>query len=170
LAEYATAYYNTHLRGGEGHLEVGKNVMVAKERHAHMVISLKPFGCMPSTMSDGVQSKVVADYKGAIYIPIETSGDGEVNVKSRVQMKLFEAKARARDELAEVLAANKVTLEQVRDYAGKHPWCTNPMRRLPAHHWTGTTARFVAGVSRRRTMPLRWLGLARRRPSQTHNP
>jgi predicted nucleotide-binding protein (sugar kinase/HSP70/actin superfamily) len=170
LAEYAQAYYNTHLRGGEGHLEVGKNVMVAKERHAHMVISLKPFGCMPSTMSDGVQSKVVADYKGAIYIPIETSGDGEVNVKSRVQMKLFEAKVRAREELAEVLSANNMTLDQVRDYAGKHPGRTNPMRRLPGHHWTGTTARFVASASRRRMMPLRWLGLARRNRSQTQNP
>tara|TARA_B100000315_G_scaffold214747_1_gene213495 strand:- start:337 stop:1929 length:1593 start_codon:yes stop_codon:yes gene_type:complete len=166
LAEYAQAYYNTHLRGGEGHLEVGKNVMVAKERHAHMVISLKPFGCMPSTMSDGVQSKVVADYKGAIYIPIETSGDGEVNVKSRVQMKLFEAKVRAREELVEVLAANNATLDQVRDYAAKHPAYTDPMRRLPGHHWTGTAARFVASVAGRRTKPFRRLGLARRRPSQ----
>ena len=169
LAEYAHAYYNTHLRGGEGHLEVGKNVMVAKERHAHMVISLKPFGCMPSTMSDGVQSKVVADYKSAIYIPIETSGDGEVNVKSRVQMKLFEAKVRAREEMAEVLAANEVTIEQVRDYAVKHPKYTGSMRVLPGHHWTGTAAKFVADVSRRRKMPLRRLRFARRSPSQTQN-
>ena len=86
LAEYAEAYYNTHLKGGEGHLEIGKNIMATKEKQANMVVSLKPFGCMPSIMSDGAQSRVVADFKDAIYIPIETSGDGEVNVKSRVQM------------------------------------------------------------------------------------
>ena len=61
--------------------------MATRDKHAHMVISLKPFGCMPSTMSDGVQSKVVADYQDAIFLPVETSGDGEVNVRSRVQMK-----------------------------------------------------------------------------------
>jgi predicted nucleotide-binding protein (sugar kinase/HSP70/actin superfamily) len=167
LAEYATAYYNTHLGGGEGHLEIGKNVMATKDKHAHLVISLKPFGCMPSTMSDGVQSRVVADFKDAIYLPIETSGDGEVNVKSRVQMKLYEAKARAREEMAEVLEANNVTLEQVRDYVARHPRYANPMRKLPLHQGIGTAARFVAAVSRPRIIPLRQLGLARRRRSRT---
>ena len=46
---------------------------------AHMVLSLKPFGCMPSTQSDGAQSAVVNLYKDMIYLPIETSGEGEIN-------------------------------------------------------------------------------------------
>ena len=147
LAEYAKAYYNTHLKGGEGHLEIGKNIMVAKEKHAQMVISLKPFGCMPSTMSDGVQSKVVADYKDAIYIPIETSGDGEVNVKSRVQMKLYEAKMKAREEFKEVLEEHHVTLEQVKDYVDRHPKYSNSMWKVPQHHAISTAANLVAEVA-----------------------
>jgi predicted CoA-substrate-specific enzyme activase len=148
LADYAADYYNTYIGGGEGHLEIGKNVMVNKEKHAHMVLSLKPFGCMPSTMSDGVQSRVVADYKDAIYIPIETSGDGEISAKSRVQMKLYEAKMRARQEFAEALKAHDVTLDQVSDYVAKHPRYTNPMRKLPQHHGIGTAANLVAALAR----------------------
>ena len=147
LAEYAKGYYNTHLKGGEGHLEIGKNIMVAKEKHAQMVVSLKPFGCMPSTMSDGVQSKVVADYKDAIYIPIETSGDGEVNVKSRVQMKLYEAKMKARQEFKEVLEEHHVTLEQVKEYVAKHPKYSNSMWKVPQHHGISTAANLVAEVA-----------------------
>ena len=147
LAEYAKAYYNTHLKGGEGHLEIGKNIMSVEDKHAQMVVSLKPFGCMPSTMSDGVQSKVVADYKDAIYIPIETSGDGEVNVKSRVQMKLYEAKMKARQEFKEVLEEHNVTLEQVRAYVAKHPKYSRSMRKLPHHHGISTAANLVAEVA-----------------------
>ena len=44
-----------------------------------MVLSLKPFGCMPSTQSDGAQSAVVSNYKEMIYLPVETSGEGEIN-------------------------------------------------------------------------------------------
>ncbi len=149
LAEYAKAYYNTHLRGGEGHLEISKNIMAAKDGHANMVISLKPFGCMPSTMSDGVQSLVVANYKDAIYLPVETSGDGEVSVKSRVQMKLYEAKLKARQELADTLKAKGATLEQVREYVAKHPKYAKAMQRLPRHGPITTAGRFVSTVAGR---------------------
>ena len=149
LDAYAAEYYETHLRGGEGHLEVGKNVMVTKERHAHMVVSLKPFGCMPSTMSDGVQSKVVSDYKDAIFLPIETSGDGEVSVKSRVQMKLYEAKMRARAEIDDLLAERDITIEQVRDYASRHRKWRNPMRKPRENHKAGisTAAQFISALA-----------------------
>ena len=147
LAEYARAYYNTHLKGGEGHLEIGKNIMAVKDKHAQMVISLKPFGCMPSTMSDGVQSRVVADYKDAIYIPIETSGDGEVNVRSRAQMKLYEAKMRAREEIKNVLEEHHVSLEQVKDYVAKHPKYSNAMLKVAHHHGISTTANLVGMVA-----------------------
>ena len=53
-----------------------------------MVLALKPFGCMPSSQSDGVQSAVINKYKDMIFLPIETSGEGEVNAHSRVQMAL----------------------------------------------------------------------------------
>ena len=38
-----------------------------------MVLSLKPFGCMPSTQSDGVQAAVIAHFPDMIFLPIETS-------------------------------------------------------------------------------------------------
>ncbi len=64
----------------------------------HMVLSLKPFGCMPSTQSDGAQSAVVNKFKDMIFLPIETSGEGEINAHSRVQMALGEAKNKAKKE------------------------------------------------------------------------
>jgi predicted nucleotide-binding protein (sugar kinase/HSP70/actin superfamily) len=147
LVEYSRAYYNTHLGGGEGHLEVGKNVMATKDKHAHMVVSLKPFGCMPSTMSDGVQSRVVSDYKDAIFLPVETSGDSEVNVKSRVQMKLYEAKMKTRQEFADVLEAHNVTVDQVREYAQKHPKYRESLLKLPHHHGISKASNLVAEVA-----------------------
>src|SRR3954471_23720799 len=64
-----------------------------------MVISIKPFGCMPSSgVSDGVQSLITARYPEAIFTAIETTGDGEVNVQSRIQMDLFKARKKAEEE------------------------------------------------------------------------
>ena len=117
--------------GGEGHLEIGK----------------KPFGCMPSTMSDGVQSRVVSDYKDSIYIPIETSGDGEVNVKSRVQMKLYEAKVKTRQEMADVLEKHDVTVEQVKEYIASHPKYVSGMFKQSHHHGISTAANFIGEVA-----------------------
>ena len=76
-----------------------------------MVLSVKPFGCMPSTQSDGAQVKVLSDYPESIFISVETSGDGEVNVKSRIQMKLFEAKKAAEREFEELLERLNVSRE-----------------------------------------------------------
>src|SRR5262249_39583583 len=99
-ADPARNFYNNHLRGGEGHMEVGKLILNVSHKKATMTLSVKPFGCMPSSgVSDGVQSFVTEKWPGAIFLPIETSGDGAVNVYSRVQMMLFKARAAARAEL-----------------------------------------------------------------------
>ncbi|RUM90580.1 MAG: hypothetical protein DSZ26_02885 [Thermovibrio sp.] len=103
LAELAKPYFDYFVVGGEGHLEVGKHVYSIIHKKAHMVLSVKPFGCMPSTQSDGAQTRVLSDYPESIFISVETSGDSEVNVKSRVQMKLFEAKRVAEREFYELL-------------------------------------------------------------------
>ena len=100
LARYAHDYYNTRITGGEAFLEVAKTIDAVRRRKAHMVISIKPFGCMPSTQSDGVQVKVLADHPEALFVSVETSGDSEVHVKSRVQMILREARERAHLEFA----------------------------------------------------------------------
>lgn len=102
LAKYAEDYYNPRIDGGEAHLEVAKTIATVRKRRAHMVVSVKPFGCMPSTQSDGVQVKVLADHPDALFVSVETSGDSEVHVKSRIEMVLSEAKAKAQEEFEEV--------------------------------------------------------------------
>ena len=82
---------------------MAKNIYYTVHKKAHMVLSLKPFGCMPSSQSDGVQSAVMNHFKDMIFLPIETSGEGEVNAHSRVQMALGEAKAKARREFEQAL-------------------------------------------------------------------
>src|SRR5678815_5689887 len=121
LADLAQPYYHRFARGGEGHLEVAKNIYYTNKKIAHMVLSLKPFGCMPSSQSDGAQSAVVSQYKDMIYLPVETSGEGEINAHSRVQMALGEAKAKAKQELAKILEETGLTLDLVRQYASEHP-------------------------------------------------
>ena len=105
VASISHQYYDNHLRGGEGHMEVGKLINTVKHRKAHMVISVKPFGCMPSSgVSDGIQSLITARYPEAIFTAIETTGDGEVNVQSRIQMDLFKARAKAEAEYKDALS------------------------------------------------------------------
>ena len=64
-----------------------------------MTLSVKPFGCMPSSgVSDGVQSIITEKLPAGHLLPIETNGDGAVNVYSRVQMMLFKARLAAKAE------------------------------------------------------------------------
>lgn len=141
-------FYNSRAGGGEGHLEVAKNIYYSNKRLAHLVLSLKPFGCMPSTQSDGVQSAVVNLYKDMLYLPIETSGEGEINAHSRVQMALGEAKTKTRLELKRVLDATGLTVEQVRDYAQDHPELQSGLYRVPHYDGcVGTAANFITHVS-----------------------
>ena len=109
VASISHQYYDNHLRGGEGHMEVGKLINTVKHRKAHMVISVKPFGCMPSSgVSDGIQSLITARYPEAIFTAIETTGDGEVNVQSRIQMDLFKARAKAEAEYKDALGRSGI--------------------------------------------------------------
>jgi predicted nucleotide-binding protein (sugar kinase/HSP70/actin superfamily) len=150
LARLAHPYYNTLARGGEAHLEVAKNIYYSTNRLCHMVLSLKPFGCLPSTLSDGVQSAVTSHFEDMIFVPVETSGDGEVHAHSRVQMALADAKARARDELEKALESTGRSLEQVREYVADHPGLRKPLRPLPRYPGVaGTAANFVLEVGDR---------------------
>jgi predicted nucleotide-binding protein (sugar kinase/HSP70/actin superfamily) len=99
LAELAKEYYTLDCSGGEGHLEVAHLIESVKHNLSHLVISIKPFGCMPSSaVSDGVQSLVTSRYPEANFLSIETSGEGAANFYSRVQMALFKAKQSAKEE------------------------------------------------------------------------
>ena len=150
LAELAHPFYNQFARGGEGHLEVGKNVYYTIHKLCHMVLALKPFGCMPSSQSDGVQSAVINKFKDMIFLPIETSGEGEVNAHSRVQMALGEAKVKAKAEFEQCLKSTGKSLQEIREYIEEHPELKRPFYHVPHREGVaGTAAQFVLHVSDR---------------------
>jgi predicted nucleotide-binding protein (sugar kinase/HSP70/actin superfamily) len=150
LAELATPFYNQFARGGEGHLEVGKNVYYTVHKLAHMVLALKPFGCMPSSQSDGVQSAVINKFKDMIFLPIETSGEGEVNAHSRVQMALGEAKVKAKAEFEECLKSTGKSMAEIREYIDEHPELKRPFYHVPhTEGVAGTAAQFILHVGKR---------------------
>jgi predicted nucleotide-binding protein (sugar kinase/HSP70/actin superfamily) len=148
LAKLSKPYYNPFARGGEGHMEVAKNIYYTVKKKAHMVLSLKPFGCMPSSQSDGVQSAVMNHFKDMIFLPIETSGEGEVNAHSRVQMALGEAKAKARAEFQQALETSGKSLDDIRRFVDQNPVLRRPLYHVPHRDGiTGTAASFVLHVS-----------------------
>jgi predicted nucleotide-binding protein (sugar kinase/HSP70/actin superfamily) len=150
LAELAHPFYNQFARGGEGHLEVGKNVYYTIHKLCHMVLALKPFGCMPSSQSDGVQSAVINKFKDMIFLPIETSGEGEVNAHSRVQMALGEAKVKAKAEFEQCLKSTGRTLQEIYSYVEEHPELKRPFYHVPHREGiAGTAAQFILHVSDR---------------------
>ncbi|MCC6750231.1 MAG: activator of (R)-2-hydroxyglutaryl-CoA dehydratase [Deltaproteobacteria bacterium] len=143
-------FYNSRSGGGEGHLEVAKNIYYSTQGLAHMVLSLKPFGCMPSTQSDGAQAAVVSRYPDMIYLPIETSGEGDINAHSRVQMALGEAKAKSKTELRETIAKTGYTLEELQSYVAEHRELRRPLLDLPHPEGVaGRAARFYLLVAER---------------------
>jgi predicted nucleotide-binding protein (sugar kinase/HSP70/actin superfamily) len=164
IAEISHEYYNNDLRGGEGHMEVGKLIMNVVDSKAHMTLSVKPFGCMPSAgVSDGVQSAITEKFPGTIFCPVETSGDGRVNFYSRVQMYLFRAKQAAVAEYDRALAEHGVTAEQVKDFLAKHPRYASALHRA-SHAYAGTGADLVAEIAPliTKTRWQRWVDAAKK--------
>ncbi len=147
VADTARDYYNNHLRGGEGHMEVGKLILNVAKKKATMTLSVKPFGCMPSSgVSDGVQSMVTEKFPGSIFCPIETNGDGAVNVYSRVQMMLFKARQAAESEYKQALADTGMSADQFKhELAAKRKW-TWPLW-YPRHSVAATASNTVYEVA-----------------------
>jgi hypothetical protein len=128
-------------------MEVGKLIMNTLHSKAHMTLSVKPFGCMPSAgVSDGVQSAITEKFPGTIFCPVETSGDGRVNFYSRVQMYLFKAKQAAAAEYERALDEHGVTHAQVKAFLAKHPQIASPLHKAP-HAYAGTGADLVAEIA-----------------------
>jgi hypothetical protein len=139
IATVSHQYYDNHLRGGEGRMEVGKLIQHVEQRRSHMVISVKPFGCMPSSgVSDGVQSLVTARHPDAIFCPIETTGDGAVNVQSRILMDLFKARQRAQSEYRELREACALSQPELERRAKRHG-ADRPLF-YPMHTLAGTAS------------------------------
>jgi len=103
-----------------------------------------------------------------IFLPIETSGEGEVNAHSRVQMALGEAKVKAKTEFEQVLASTGKTMSQIREYIAEHPELKQPFYHVPHRDGiAGTAAQFVLHVSDRIDRDTRFQKRSRVRVSET---
>ena len=121
LEALARPFFNPRIEGGEGHQEVAKTIYYQQRGLCHLTVSVKPFGCMPSTQSDGVQSLLTNRLPGLLFVPMETSGEGRVSALSRVQMALADAHAAAREELEELTRAAPVPRELLDAYLADRP-------------------------------------------------
>ena len=138
LASLSQAYYTLDCEGGEGHLEVAHLIESVKENIAHLVISVKPFGCMPSSaVSDGVQSLVTSRFPEANFLAIETSGEGAANFYSRVQMALFKAKQSAKEEFEALMMPEEIP-DKVHNYLYQ-----------PKSEKAGTASQLVESMTKR---------------------
>jgi predicted nucleotide-binding protein (sugar kinase/HSP70/actin superfamily) len=143
VANVSHKYYDNDLRGGEGHMEVGKLILNILHSKVNMTLSVKPFGCMPSSgVSDGVQSYITEKFPGGIFCAIETSGDGAVNVQSRVQMMLFKAKQSAIRESEQALQKHGMSLDEAKSILGKVPFVGHSLFK-PGHVHGSTAADMI---------------------------
>jgi predicted nucleotide-binding protein (sugar kinase/HSP70/actin superfamily) len=147
LKDLANPFYHYELRGGEGHMLVGKALYAYHHKKAHMVCELSPYSCMPNTMSVGAMANVLGRYPDLLYAPIEVKGDAEVHALSRCQMILTEAKKRAQADFEQVLAKTGLTVEAIRKYEEKHPEVRRATYRVPHMGYPGTGANYIAHLA-----------------------
>ncbi len=100
LAELAAPSYPPELQGGSAHLEVARSLAAARAGGVQLVLSLKPFGCLPSgSLSDGVLAPLLRKIPGAPhFVALETTGDSAATFDSRLELALHSATLRALDE------------------------------------------------------------------------
>jgi predicted nucleotide-binding protein (sugar kinase/HSP70/actin superfamily) len=143
LKELAEPFYNFQLRGGEGHMLIGKALHSYHHKTAHMICELSPYSCMPNTMSIGSMANVNGKYPDLLYAPIEVKGDAEVHAISRCQMILTEAKKRAHAEFEGVMEKTGLTDKKIRAYEAKHPELRRATYNVPHRGYAGTAANYV---------------------------
>lgn len=140
MARLASGSFDPELRGGEGHLEIARTIRAARDRDVHLVLSVKPFGCLPSSgVSDGVQPLLAHRHPGLAFCSVETTGDAPALVHSRVQMAVSKAKEGARREMEALVRARGVPIDEVRRRIG-HDGTRAPDRRRSRHRRGSTAA------------------------------
>ncbi|HEY2383519.1 MAG TPA: hypothetical protein VGK48_20285 [Terriglobia bacterium] len=143
LARLAEPFFHFELRGGEGHMLIGKALYVYHHKKAHMVCELSPYSCMPNTMSIGAMANVLGKYPDLLYAPIEVKGDSDVHALSRCQMILTEAKRRAQTEFDDALRSTGLTIDKIRQYEVEHPELRKATYRVPHQGRAGSAANYV---------------------------
>jgi predicted nucleotide-binding protein (sugar kinase/HSP70/actin superfamily) len=148
LRQLATPFYHFKLRGGEGHMLVGKALYAYHHKKAHMICELSPYSCMPNTMSVGAMANVLGRYPDMLYAPIEIKGDAEVHALSRCQMILTEAKKRAQREFDDVMEMTGLTPEAIRRFEDRHPEVRRATYRIPHYGYAGTMTNYVRHLAK----------------------
>jgi len=143
LKNLAEPFYHFELRGGEGHMLIGKALYAYHHKKAHMICELSPYSCMPNTMSIGSMANVIGKYPDLLYAPIEVKGDAEVHALSRCQMILTEAKKRAQAEFEEVLRKTGITLAAIHEFEKHHPEVRRATYKVPHKGYSGTSTNYV---------------------------
>lgn len=146
LVWLSAPFYDHRLDGGEAYMLIGKALLAYRDRLAHMVCEVAPFGCMPSTMSVGAMANVLGRFPDLLHAPIEVKGDAEIHALSRCQMILTEAKRRARQEFDQVLIATGLSVERIRAWERTHPEATRFGTKLAHAGVAGTAAQYVRHV------------------------
>ena len=150
LKNLAEPFYHFELRGGEGHMLIGKALYAYHHKKAHMICELSPYSCMPNTMSIGSMANVIGKYPDLLYAPIEVKGDAEVHALSRCQMILTEAKKRSQSEFEEVLKKTGLTIEAIHEYEKHHPELRRATYKVPHKGYSGTSANYVLHLAQDR--------------------
>jgi len=109
IADISHQYYDNNLRGGEGHMEVGKLIQNVVHQKANMTLSIEPFGRMPSS----------------------AVSDGAVNADSRVQMQLFKAGQVAQKEVESALERMGLSFEEFRNKVRPMKKYRNALHKSP---------------------------------------
>jgi len=88
------------------------------------------------------------NYFIGIFLPIETSGEGDVNAHSRVQMALGEAKAKAKLEYKECLEKTGYSIEEIKAYVETHDELQRPFFHVSHRKGiSGVGANFILDVA-----------------------
>jgi predicted nucleotide-binding protein (sugar kinase/HSP70/actin superfamily) len=148
LKDLAEPFYHFELRGGEGHMLIGKALYAYHHKKAHMICELSPYSCMPNTMSVGSMANVIGKYPDLLYAPIEIKGDAEVHALSRCQMILTEAKKRAQSEFEEAMDQTGLTVERIREYEADHPEVRKATYKVPHMGRAGKATNYVLHLAR----------------------
>ena len=150
VADLAHPFYHSLARGGEGHLEVGKNVYYTVHHLCHMVLALKPFGCMPSSQSDGVQSAVISRFPEMIFFRSKLLAKAKSMPIAGCRWPLGEAKAKAKAEFERCLEVTGTKLDDIREIRCGASGVAQPVvsGSAPRRDVAGVAANFVLARER----------------------
>jgi hypothetical protein len=85
-----------------------------------------------------------------IFLPIETSGEGDINAHSRTQMALGEAKVKSKNEFKRVVEQTGYSIEEIREYVSRpeNRDLRRPLQHVPHNKGViGRAANFMLYVA-----------------------